>query len=54
MIELKNAGYVIPARKMSNRDYWLWKQGHKLKTPSAYFQIAKVPAVDPSLTSQVR
>lgn len=46
-------GYVIPARNLSNKDMWLWQDGHKLKTPSGYFQIAKVPRVEISAASQV-
>ena len=46
-------GYVIPARTLSNRNLWLWQDETKLKTPTGYFQIAKVPRVDISVTSQV-
>ena len=46
-------GYVIPVKTLSNRDLWLWQAGHKLKTPSGYFQIRQVPIGDPAVTSQV-
>ena len=46
-------GHVIPARNLSSRDLWLWKNQHKLKAPSGYFQIARVPKADIPVQSQV-
>jgi hypothetical protein len=42
------AGPVIPVRHLSNLNHWLWQDGHKLKTPAGYFQIAKLPRHDVS------
>jgi len=39
-------GFVIPVRHVSNGNHWLWQEGHKLKTPAGYFQVAKLPRQD--------
>jgi hypothetical protein len=41
-------GHVIPVRHLSNGNHWLWQEGHKLKTPAGYFQIAPLPRQDQS------